>query len=90
MNHNKIKNHFETTKTKTPEFERSGIYQISCKTQRCGYKYIGPSRRQIQTRFIEHLRAFKDKKQEEEELLTQFRSYVFRIGQERNQCKQAA
>jgi hypothetical protein len=33
----KIKNHFETTKTKTPEFERTGIYQISCKTQRCGY-----------------------------------------------------
>jgi hypothetical protein len=25
----KIKNHFETTKTKIPEFERSGIYQIS-------------------------------------------------------------
>jgi hypothetical protein len=50
----KIKNHFETTKTKIPEFERSGIYQISCKTQKCGYKYIRQSRRQIQTRFIEH------------------------------------
>jgi hypothetical protein len=60
----KIKNHFETTKTKIPEFEPSGIYQISCKTQRCGYKYIGQSRRQIKTRFIEHLRAFKNKKQE--------------------------
>jgi hypothetical protein len=60
----KIKNHFETTKTKIPEFPRSGIYQMFCKTQRCGYKYIGQSRRQIQTRFIEHLRAFKNKKQE--------------------------
>jgi hypothetical protein len=60
----KIKNQFETTRTKIPEFERSGIYQISCKTQRCGYKYIRQSRRQIQTRFIEHLRAFKNKKQE--------------------------
>jgi hypothetical protein len=28
------------------------------------YKYIGQSRRQIQTRFIAHLRAFKNKKQE--------------------------
>jgi hypothetical protein len=60
----KIKNQFETTKTKIPEFERSGIYQISCKTQICGYKFIEQSRRQIQTRFIEHLRAFKNKKQE--------------------------
>jgi hypothetical protein len=53
-NNDKIKNHFETTKTKIPELEHSGIYQISCKTQRCDYKYIGQSRRQIQTRFIEH------------------------------------
>jgi hypothetical protein len=43
----KIRNHFETTKTKIPDFERSGIYQISCKMQRCGYKYIGQSKRQI-------------------------------------------
>jgi hypothetical protein len=50
----KIKNHFETTKTKIPEFARSdGIYQIFCKTQRCGYKYIGQSR--------QSLRAFKNK-----------------------------
>jgi hypothetical protein len=63
-NNYKIKNHFETTKTKIAEFERSGIYQISCKTQICGYKYIGQSGRHIQTRFIEHLRAFKNKKHE--------------------------
>jgi hypothetical protein len=58
----KIKNKLESTKSKIPELEKSGIYQISCKTQRCGYKYIGQSRRQIQTRFVEHLRAFKNKK----------------------------
>jgi hypothetical protein len=38
------------------------VYEISCKTQRCGFKYIGQSGRQIQKRFIEHVRAFKNDK----------------------------
>jgi hypothetical protein len=58
----KIKNRLHSTKMPVPEGEKSGIYEISCKTQRCGYKYIGQSRRQIQKRFIEHLRAFKNNK----------------------------
>jgi hypothetical protein len=56
----KIKNQFETTKIKIPEFERSGIYQISCKTQRCGYRYIG----EVEGKYKHVSRAFKNKKQE--------------------------
>jgi hypothetical protein len=55
----KIKNRLHSTKISVPEGENFGIYEISCKTQRCGFKYIGQSRRQIQKRFIEHLKNDK-------------------------------
>jgi hypothetical protein len=49
----------ESTKNKKDNKSKSGIYKITCGTRRCGFKYIGQSRRAIQTRFTEHLRAFK-------------------------------
>jgi endonuclease I len=56
----KIKNHLETTKNKKDTKSKSGIYKITGGTRRCGFKYIGQSRRAIQTRFREHHRAFKN------------------------------
>jgi hypothetical protein len=50
----KIKNHLESTKNKKDNKYKPGIYKITCGTRRCGFKYIGPSRRAIQTRFTEH------------------------------------
>lgn len=50
---NKLKNKLGSTKDKTNEEEKSGIYQISCKE--CGQIYIGQTRRSIKTRFKEHI-----------------------------------
>jgi hypothetical protein len=48
------------TKNKVPNINNSGVYEISCGTPGCEYKYIGQSRRAIKTRFVEHLRAYKN------------------------------
>jgi hypothetical protein len=50
----------ESTKNKKDKNSKSGIYKIICGTKRCGFKYIGQSRRVNQTRFTKHLRAFKN------------------------------
>jgi hypothetical protein len=34
-------------------------YLVGCGTRGCNLKYIGQSRRAIQTRFVDHLRSFK-------------------------------
>jgi ribosomal protein S15P/S13E len=60
VNKFKIKNHLESTKNKKDNKSKSGMYKITCGTRRCGFKYIGQSRRAIHTRFTEHLRAFKN------------------------------
>jgi hypothetical protein len=47
-------------KDKTADNKKSGIYQISCGTKNCNQKYIGQTARTLNTRFVEHLTAFKN------------------------------
>jgi hypothetical protein len=51
----KLKRKLGKTKDPKPTNEKSGIYEISCATKHCGYRYIGQTRRSIKTRFKEHL-----------------------------------
>lgn len=55
-NNNKIKNILDSPKDKIDNFEKSGIYEIVCK---CDKKYIGQTKRQIKTRFKEHISHIK-------------------------------
>jgi hypothetical protein len=50
----KLKNMLMSTKDKKDPIQKSGIYEIKCGTQNCGYKYIGQTRRSIKTRYKEH------------------------------------
>jgi hypothetical protein len=59
-NNYKIKNKLGSVKDQVNDNNKSGIYQISCGTRGCNLKYIGQSRRAIQTRFVDHLRSFKN------------------------------
>jgi hypothetical protein len=43
----KLKNKLMSTKDKKDPIEKSGIYEIRCGTQNCGYKYIGQTKRSI-------------------------------------------
>ena len=52
----KIKNKNHRT---TPEYEKSGIYQINC--AECNKYYIGQTSRSFNCRYKEHLQAFKSK-----------------------------
>jgi hypothetical protein len=56
----KLRNQIKSTKNKAPNIDKSDVYEISCGTPGCEYKYIGQSRRAIKNRFIEHLRAYKN------------------------------
>lgn len=58
-NNNKLKCLLGSTKDKTPIEEKSGIYEISCST--CDAKYIGQTKRNIGTRFKEHLNCIKNR-----------------------------
>ncbi|SRR6266436_778540 len=49
---NRIKSLLPSTKDKTPTFEKSGIYKISC--SECEDVYIGQTIRDIETRYKEH------------------------------------
>jgi hypothetical protein len=59
-NNYKIENKLGSVKDQVNDNNKSGIYQISCGTRGCNLKYIGQSRRAIQTRFVDHLRSFKN------------------------------
>lgn len=54
---NKIKNFLCNNKDPIPKHEKSGIYQIKCKT--CSKSYIGQSRRKVKIRWKEHLRHIR-------------------------------
>lgn len=50
---NKLSKFLTNIKDKIPPLAKSGVYEIKCND--CDKKYIGSSKRQIQTRFKEHL-----------------------------------
>jgi hypothetical protein len=56
----KLRNQIKSTKNKVPNIGKSGVYEISCGTPGCEYKYIGESRRAMKYQFVEHLRAYKN------------------------------
>jgi hypothetical protein len=56
----KSKSQLPSTKNKTAENKKSGIYQISCGTKNCNQKYNGQTARTLNSRFVEHLTAFKN------------------------------
>lgn len=58
-NDGKLRNLLGNTKDKLDLNEKSGIYEINCKN--CDEKYIGQTKRSIQTRFKEHLKSFENK-----------------------------
>lgn len=58
-NRNKLRFLLGSTKDKTANEDKSGIYQVSCNT--CPAKYVGQSRRKIFERFKEHVSHTKHK-----------------------------
>jgi hypothetical protein len=56
-NNNKLKDYLNNTKDKIDKTNKSGIYQVSCTS--CDLSYIGQTRRNIKTRFKEHMAHFK-------------------------------
>jgi hypothetical protein len=56
-NKNKLSNILGSSKDKTPTLKKSGIYSIKC--DKCIYQYIGQTRRDIHTRYKEHLSHIK-------------------------------
>ena len=50
-----------SVKLKRPEMEESGVYEISC--QECDMKYIGQTKRRLETRNNEHERACKQRQE---------------------------
>ena len=58
-NNYKLSTALGCTKDTVPINCRSGIYQISCSD--CEFKYIGQTRRALQTRITEHMRSIKNK-----------------------------
>jgi hypothetical protein len=56
----KLKFQLPSTKDKTAEINKSGIYQISCGTKNCNQKYIRQTVRKLNTHFVEPITAFKN------------------------------
>jgi len=56
-NRQKLSNLLGSTKDKTPTLKKSGIYEISCAD--CDEKYYGQTKRNIHTRWKEHLSHIK-------------------------------
>lgn len=52
-----LKNYFISTKNKTLDFNKSGIYKVECNDDNCDAVYIGQSARAIKVRLKEHQRA---------------------------------
>jgi hypothetical protein len=57
---NTIKNHLKPRKHISNIYNESGIYQLKCKS--CPLKYVGPTGRNFQTRFKEHIQAIRTNK----------------------------
>lgn len=55
---NKLKDFLGTTKDKTENVDKTGIYEVACGD--CNKKYIGQTRRSIMTRFKEHVKINVD------------------------------
>lgn len=60
----RLKNFFTSTKDKTSNFNKSGIYKIECDDEDCDAVYIGQSARAIKSRLKEHLRATENGKKQ--------------------------
>jgi PHD/YefM family antitoxin component YafN of YafNO toxin-antitoxin module len=56
-NEGKLKNQLGSPKDPTPTLEKSGIYELTCKT--CGAVYIGQTRRTVIKRYKEHLTCIR-------------------------------
>jgi hypothetical protein len=78
----KLKSQLPSTKHKTDENKKSGIYQISCGTKKCNQKYIGQTARTLKTRFVEHLTAFKNNHLDQFSIA--FHMLKTKIGRNRN------
>lgn len=59
---NKLKNKLPNPKDRIEDENNSGIYEIKC--DNCGVKYIGQTRRNLKTRFKEHLSHIKFDREE--------------------------
>jgi len=49
-----------TTKTKTPPYNRLGIYQLKC--HKCNHSYVGQTSRNLKTHYNEYIRYIKSNK----------------------------
>lgn len=56
---NSLQKHFPKSIENTDPYRKSGIYQLKCNT--CDGRYIGQTRRTFDTRYKEHVRAWKYK-----------------------------
>jgi hypothetical protein len=78
----KSKSQLPSTKNKTAENKKSGIYQISCGTKNCNQKYNGQTARTLNSRFVEHLTAFKNNHPDQSSIT--FHMLKTKTGQNRN------